>query len=144
MTFSRPAIERLIATVESGLKYGELGPYAEGLKALIQRVTNQDEELQANAERAQRELMSPTTECVRLRAAIAVLQGVIDSGNEAFRVAREQWRADVARLTKELDGMLPVVEAAEEWRDVDVDDTSESDRLMLAVDAWRARKAGGE
>lgn len=42
MTFSRPAIERLIATVESGLQYGELGAYSQGLRdalAEIDRLT---------------------------------------------------------------------------------------------------------
>jgi hypothetical protein len=71
MTFSRPAIERLIATVESGLAYGELGPYASALRECLDR--------------------------------IASLEGTVDSGNEAFRVAREQWRAEVTRLTAERD-----------------------------------------
>jgi hypothetical protein len=38
MTFSRPAIERLIATVESGLQYGELGPYAQALKMCLEEL----------------------------------------------------------------------------------------------------------
>jgi len=49
---------------------------------------------------------------------------------------------DVERLTAERDGMRVVVEAAERYRDRPGRDASHLD-LIAAVDAWRARKAGG-
>jgi hypothetical protein len=101
MTFSRPAIERLIATVESGLQVGELGPYAEGLRACLEEADGW-----------------------RRKAEVAL---------KLFGETQD----DVARLTAERDGMAAVVEAAERWVD------NGSADLTGAVDAWRARKAGG-
>lgn len=66
------------------------------------------------------------------RAAVAKLTAA------ATNIERQRYETAVREIEA-----LVVVEAAEMWRDVEVDDTVESNTLMRAVDAWRARKVGG-
>jgi len=120
MTFSRPAIERLIATVESGLQYGELGPYAQALRDCLLAIEARD-------------------------AIESASQRTIESGNEAFRVMRNEWhrdrdrlRAEVARLTAERDAISAAsLPDRKEWDMMAANegrDTESSDY----VDGWNA------
>jgi len=113
MTFSRPTIERLIATVESGLQYGELEPYAEALRNCLEEL----DRVTADLDHAASENMA-----FNLR-----VSGEINDN-----------RRQIARLTAERDELQVVVDACGDW-DTDFMRTYMR-RLYDALVAYRAAK----
>lgn len=75
------------------------------------------------------------------RAEIAA--ATIETGNEAFRIAREEWRKRIDDLGAEVARMLPVIQAAEQWREsmVERGNHCTDDALIAAVDQYRKERA---
>jgi chromosome segregation ATPase len=86
MTFSHPAIERLIATVESGLQYGELGPYAHGLRDCLAEIDSAREDVEHFASQcrtANADIRSLTAERDNLESEVSALRRMMaDMGRE--------------------------------------------------------------
>jgi chromosome segregation ATPase len=134
MTFSRPAIERLIARVESGLQYDELGPYAQGLRDALAEVDSSREDVEHFASQCR----TSNADIRDLRAELARLTAERDNARWADETRKKACEA----LITERDAMRPVVEAAEKWRDASTDDEDAllMSGLMCAIDAYRATK----
>jgi hypothetical protein len=133
MTYSRPAIERLIATVGSGLQYGELGPYAGALRDCLAEIDSHGDvmALERAVENALRREGTALNERDAARAEVARLTAV------ATEIERQRHETALREIE-----LLTVVEAAESWRDAesDDDDAIRMSTLMCSIDAYRASK----